>query len=108
LDPLLAFFLGCLASLIPSLAAIAFLLWRQHSSKLLIEELDIPLEDQLAVDLRALIPIIIKDKLKSEAEVAARHHLIAACRMILVAVGYNVLNTGTVSPPPASIERNGK
>jgi hypothetical protein len=98
MTPLEAFFLGCMVSLTPSLAAIAFLLWRQNSSRLLIEELDVPLEDQLAVDLRALIPIIIKDKLKSEAEIAARHHLIAACRMILVAVGYNVLNTGTVAP----------
>jgi hypothetical protein len=69
----------------------------------LIEQLDIPLEDQLAIDLRALIPIIIKAELKSEAETAARHHLIAACRMVLVAVGYNVLHTGTVSPPRAPI-----
>ena len=104
MTPVVAFVLGVVVSLTPCLAALAFLLWRQHSSRLLIEELDIPLEDQLAVDLRALIPIIIKNELKGEAETAARHHLIAACRMILTAVGYNVLNTGTVSPPPASID----
>ena len=100
-----AFFLGCMVALTPSLAAIAFLLWLQHSSRLLIEELDIPLEDQLAVDLRALIPIIIKNSHTiNEAEIAARHHLIGACRMILTAVGFNVLRSGSVSPPPASIE----
>jgi hypothetical protein len=59
---------------------------------------DLP-EDQLAVDLRGLIPVIIKDThTLNAAETAARHHLIGACRMILVAVGYNVLNTGTVAP----------
>jgi hypothetical protein len=87
-----------MVSLTPCLAVIAFLRWRANSKRLLIEQLDLPLEDQLAVDLRALIPIITKTELKSEAETAARHHLIAACRMVLVAVGFNVLNTGTVSP----------
>lgn len=69
----------------------------------MIEQLDIPLEDQLAIDLRALIPIIVKAELKSENEIAARTHLIGACRMVLVACGYNVLHTGTVSPPRAPI-----
>jgi hypothetical protein len=100
-----AFFLGCMVALTPSLAAIAFLLWRQHSSRLLIEELDIPLEDQLAVDLRALIPIIIKDThALNETEIAARTHLIGACRQTLMACGFNVLHTGGVGPRPASIE----
>lgn len=104
MTPVVAFVLGVVVSLTPCLAALAFLLWRQHSSRLLIEELDIPLEDQLAIDLRALIPIIIKNELKGESETAARHHLVSACRMVLVACGYNILHTGTVSPPPASID----
>jgi hypothetical protein len=109
MSPLQAFALGVMVSLTPSLAALAFLLWRQNSAKLLIEDQPDLLEDQLAVDLRGLIPIIIKDThTLSEAETAARHHLIAACRMVLVACGYNILHTGTVSPPPASIDNGGK
>lgn len=104
-----AIFFGMLLALTPSLAALAFLLWRQHSTRLLIEKQPDLLEDQLAVDLRGLIPIIVKDShTMNEAEIAARHHLVNSCRAVLTAVGFNVLKTGTVSPPPASIENGGK
>jgi hypothetical protein len=107
MTPLQAFFLGCMVSLIPSVLLMAFLLWRKNSSRLLIEDQSEMLEDQLAIDLRALIPFIVRGEKLSDAEIAARHHLIAACHRVLVACGANVLRTGGVGPPPASIENGG-
>jgi hypothetical protein len=100
-----AFFLGCLASLIPSALLIAFLPWQKHSTRLLIEKQPDLLEDQLAIDLRALVPLIAKDtRTLNEAETAARAHLIGACRQTLVACGVHILRSGGVSLPPTSID----